>query len=111
MKIYLRPDERFIREGAANMQRGLETVGGWLYLTDKRILFESHRFNMQTGPTEISLSDVMTARPAWTRFLGFLPIFPNSLVISAGEKEYSFVLSGREQWASTISAHASQPNA
>ena len=111
MNVYLRPDERLIREGAANMQRGLETVGGWLYLTNQRILFESHHFNVQTGPTEISLYHVLAARPAWTKFLGFLPIFPNSLVIFACDKEYSFVLSGREHWVSEISTHASQLSA
>ncbi len=111
MKVHLRSDEKLIRQGAANMQRGLETVGGWLYLTDQRILFESHRFNVQTGSTEISLNDVLATRPVWTKFLGFLPIFPNSLVISAGDKEYCFVLFGRKQWASAISAHASQLSA
>lgn len=111
MKVHLRSDEKLIRQGAANMQRGLETVGGWLYLTDQRLLFEAHRFNIQAGPTEIPLSNVLATRPTWTKFLGFLPIFPNSLAISAGDKEYSFVLSGREQWASAISAHASRLSA
>ena len=111
MKVHLRSDEKLIREGAANMQHGLETVGGWLYLTDQRLLFESHRFNVQTGSTEISLSDVLATRPTWTKFLGVLPIFPNSLVISAGDKEYSFVVSGRQRWASAISAHASKLSA
>lgn len=111
MKPKFRSEEKLIRDGAANMQRGLEAVGGWLYLTDQRLLFESHRFNVKTGPTEIPLSDVRATRAVWTKFLGFLPIFPNSLAIYAGDREYVFVLSARDQWASSISAQASRLSA
>jgi hypothetical protein len=107
MKIDLKPNERIIREGAANLQRGLETVGGWLYLTNQRLFFQSHRFNVQAGSTDIPLNIVGTVRPCWTKFLGFLPVFPNSLAVSASDKEYSFVLRGRQQWANAISAQAS----
>src|SRR5262245_9762271 len=37
MKTPLLADETPVKDGAANMQRGLETVGGWLYLTDMRL--------------------------------------------------------------------------
>src|SRR5215470_6508505 len=37
--------EHLLKQGPANHFRGLEGVGGWLYLTDKRLLFRSHRFN------------------------------------------------------------------
>ena len=41
MNTRLRDDEDVIRDSAANLQRGLETVGGWLYLTTHRLVFEA----------------------------------------------------------------------
>ena len=101
-------NEKPIRDSAANLQRGLETVGGWLYLTDQRLLFESHGFNIQIGSTEIPLGQIEATRLVWTKFLGFLPIFPNSLAVAVGDKEYSFVVSKREQWASAIDTEVSR---
>ncbi len=105
MKITLQPDEHLVREGGANLQRGIETVGGKLFLTNQRLLFQSHAFNVQTGPTQIELSDVSGTKRCWTKFLGFIPLIPNSLAVqTARGKEYRFVLSGRAQWATAIGA-------
>jgi len=107
MKINLNPEEKLIRDGAANLQRGAETVGGKLFLTDQRLLFQSHSFNMQTGATEISLSQIRGIRPCWTKFLGLIPIAPNSLaVVTTSDIEYRFVLFGRKDWAAAISDQA-----
>lgn len=57
MKIHLRPEETLLREGAANLQRGMETVGGRLFLTDRRLHF------------------------CWTRFLNRVPVFPSALAV------------------------------
>ena len=108
MKTSLQPGESVLREGGANLQRGWEAVGGRLFLTDQRLCFESHAFNVQSGPVEIPLAAITALRPAWTKFLGFLPVFPNSLVVRAGETEYSFVLHGRQQWADAIGAQANR---
>lgn len=102
MKIDLATDERLLREGAANLQRGLETVGGQLFLTDSRLVFASHRFNVQTGAAAIALSDVRSVRPCWTRLLGFLPVAPNSLAVTATSGDHRFVLSERSVWAEAI---------
>ena len=105
MKIDLRSNEKLIREGGANLQRGVETVGGRLFLTDQRLLFQSHSFNVQTGATEIPLSDVKSTELCWTKFLGVIPLFPNSLAVRTnGGIEHRFVLSGRKQWAAAIGA-------
>ena len=103
MKITLNTNETLVREGAANLQRGAETVGGRLFLTNQRLFFQSHSFNIQTGPTEIPLSQVLGTRLCWTRFLGVLPLFPNSLAVAtAGGAEYRFVLFDRRAWAAAI---------
>ncbi|MEG3192315.1 GRAM domain-containing protein [Lysobacter sp. D1-1-M9] len=107
MKIHLQPDEKLVREGRANLQRGMEAVGGKLFLTDQRLFFQSHAYNVQAGPTQIALSDVRGAQLCWTKFLGLIPLFPNSLAVqTASGSEYRFVLSSREQWAAAIGAQA-----
>lgn len=112
MKAALRNGERIIKEGAANLQKNIETVGGKLYLTNHRIVFEAHTFNVQDGAIEVDIPNIHSAEPSWTKFLGFLPIFPNSLSVYTKQgKEYRFVLFGRGAWAAAIIATAQGANA
>ena len=107
MTISLHPNEKLVREGRANLQRGLETVGGKLFLTDQRLFFEAHAINFQAGPAEIKLSDVTGTQLCWTKFLGLVPVFPNSLAVqTAGGAVFRFVLNGRRQWATDIGMQA-----
>ena len=106
MNTALRQGEAVVREGAANLQRGIETVGGKLRLTNQRLVFETHAFNVQRGTTEIELSDIASSQPCWTRFLGLIPLAPNSLaVLTKDGKEYRFVLFKRDSWRRDIEAH------
>ena len=105
VKIEMKQNEQIIKEGAANLQKNIETVGGKLYLTNHRIVFEAHKINIQRGSTEIELSDVLSSEKCWTKFLGFFPIMPNSLAVyTKTGKEYRFVLFGRGAWAAAIEA-------
>ncbi len=105
MKIDLRTGETLLREGGANLQRGIEAVGGRLFLTNERLLFQSHAFNVQTGATEIALADVRGTALRWTKLLGVLPLFPNSLAVQVRDgAEYCFVLYGRKIWQAAIEA-------
>lgn len=97
-KLDLAPDEKLIHDGPANMQRGMETVGGWLFLTDSRLVFSSHAFNVQRGVTDIPLRSIRSVQPCWTKFLGFLPISPNSLAVHADTAEHRFVVFERSRW-------------
>lgn len=106
MKIDLAPNETLIREGAANLQRGLEAVGGRLFLTNRRLVFSSHALNIQTGRTEIPLADIRSVAPCWTRFLG-VPIAPNALAVRTPTDEHRLVLFGRSKWAAAISSATS----
>ncbi len=81
LKTDLHPGETVVRDSRANLQRGAETVGGHLYLTDQRLIFESHAVNVQRGATEIALADVADARKVWTKFLGAIPLAPNSIAV------------------------------
>ncbi len=51
-------DEELILDGPANHFLNLEGVGGWLYLTDKRMYFKSHAFNLQVHEISIPLNEV-----------------------------------------------------
>ncbi|WP_425529543.1 GRAM domain-containing protein [Stenotrophomonas nitritireducens] len=105
MAIEMQPGETLLREGAANLQRGIEAVGGRLYLTDRRLSFHSHAFNVQTGVTDIPLSQVRGTHPCWTKFLGMIPLFPTSLAVSTADGgQYHFVVHDRDVWAAVIGA-------
>ncbi len=104
MKTEQLPGETPIKSGPANLQRGAETVGGKLYLTTHRLVFESHAFNLQTGATIIPLQEISGTTPSWTKFLNLIPIAPNSLSVSTTRGEQRFVLFGRMSWKAAIDA-------
>lgn len=105
MKSALMDGESIIQEGAANIQKGIESVGGRLFLTNQRLIFEAHKFNVQGGCTTVQLSSVETLEKCWTKFLGFFPLFPNSLAVTTADgKEYRFVVSSRNEWEANIDA-------
>ncbi len=105
MKTRMKDDEGLLREARANLQRGIETVGGRLYLTTHRLVFEAHSFNIQSGATSIHVRNVRRMRKCWTKFLGILPVFPNSLAVSTARGvTYQFVLGQRDAWIRDIRA-------
>jgi hypothetical protein len=103
METPLRPGEALVKESRANLQRGIESVGGHVYLTDQRLIFESHSFNVQRGATEIPLAEVAEMRKAWTRFLNLIPIAPNTIAVrtTRGE-EHRIVCSKRDEWIAAV---------
>jgi hypothetical protein len=103
------PGERPVKDGGANLQRGIETVGGRLYLTSHRLVFESHAFNVQTGTTIIPLTSITGVRKCWTRFLNLIPLFPNSVAVTTKEGiEYRYVTFGRRAWIDAIGGQRDQ---
>lgn len=103
MKTPYLPDETAVKDGVANLQRGSESVGGRLYLTNQRLVFESHALNIQTGATIIPLSTITGVRKCWTKFLNLIPLVPNSVAVSTREGEqYRFVAFGRQTWIEAI---------
>jgi hypothetical protein len=103
MRTKLEQNEQILKQGSASLQKGIETVGGKLYLTNQRLIFEAHKINIQGGVTEIGLSDIQSSRKCWTKLAGILPLLPNALaVITSKGKEYHFTLFGRVAWAFAI---------
>ena len=54
-KIDIDADETIVFETGSNHFKGAEGVGGKLYLTNKRLVFKSHKFNIQNHKLSISL--------------------------------------------------------
>jgi len=105
METELEQGEQPLKEGRANLMRGAEAVGGKLYLTDRRLIFESHAFNVQRGAEQVALSNVVEVAKAWTRVFGVVPLVPNSLAVTdGGGVVRRLVLSGRSGWAAEIDA-------
>ena len=105
MKSTLRDGEKLIKEGSANLQKNIETVGGKLYLTNQRLVFEAHKLNIQDASSEVEIKNIQSSEPSWTKFLGFLPIFPNSLSVYTKQgKEFRYVIFGRGAWSAAITA-------
>ena len=109
METALLPREKVIKNGAANFQRGIEQVGGNLFLTNQRLIFESHAFNIQVGATIIPIEEITEVVPCWTKFLGIIPIVPNSLAVNTTHGvECRIVLSGRNKWKLAIESVRAQ---
>ena len=103
MKTQLLPGETLIKDGPANLQRGIEAVGGRVHLTSQRLVFESHAVNVQQGTTAIPLESITGVRKCWTRFLNLIPLVPNSIAVATKEgKEYRFVVFARQSWIDAI---------
>lgn len=94
--------ERLLRQTGVSLQRGIEAVGGQLFLTSRRLIFEAHRFNVQTGRTVIRLADVEAVWKTWTRLFGLVPLVPNSLAVATPERTYRFIMFGRDEWVRLI---------
>jgi hypothetical protein len=101
-KPLLSDGEEVVWEGPANHFRGLEAVGGRLVLTNERLLFASHPFNVQTHEWAVSRTDVLDAGPVST-----LGVVPNGLLVTtrSGDAE-RFVVSDREEWTRRIAPSA-----
>ena|ERR1022692_2015637 len=57
-KVDTDPDENIVFQTPANHFKGIEGIGGKLYLTNKRVLFKSHKLNIQNHKLSISLTDI-----------------------------------------------------
>jgi hypothetical protein len=102
-KTTLEPGESPLKEGRANLQRGAETVGGRLFLTNRRLIFEAHIFNAQRGGDQIQLGQIAEMQPAWTKFFGVIPVVPSTLSVRTdGGAEYNLVCRGRGAWMEAI---------
>jgi hypothetical protein len=57
-KIETEADENILFETPANHFKGAEAVGGKLYLTNRRLVFKSHKFNIRNHQLVLNISDI-----------------------------------------------------
>ena len=92
IKPELLENEKIEEEIFANIFRGLEGVGGKIFLTNERLIFKSHSLNIQKGQTNIKYSDIVEVEKRKT-----MKIVDNGIkVITKEKKEYCFVVNDRD---------------
>ena len=103
MNSELLPNEKVIKKDKANMQKGKETVGGQLILTQNRMIFEPHKLNIQKHTLIINLSEIKGISKCWTKFLNVIPVYPNSICVElTNNNQYKMVCNNREMWIELI---------
>lgn len=98
----MKKEKKFIKEGLGNLQRGAETVGGNIFLFPDFLEFRPHKINIQNEKLSIKLSEIIFVKKCWTKLFGFIPLFPNAIVVTTKKSNFTFTLFGREQWISSI---------
>ena len=86
----LRPQyepEGIVLDSPAN----LGGVGGWLFLTKQRCVFEPHKLNVGAKRVDMKLGDITEVRPAQGKLV-------RRFEIVAKGAAHSFLVENREQW-------------
>lgn len=98
MRFKLNNGEKIIKEGPANHFKGIEAVGGKLYLTNHRIVFLSHDMNVQNHLLSVPYSEIVHVDTRNT-----LLFIPNGFYIQNRDNSIEkFVTYGREEWIQVI---------
>jgi hypothetical protein len=96
--ISIPENETLIKEYGANLFRGKEGVGGKIALTDKSILFKSHKVNIQRGETVVFMEDI-TGFEVKNRIFKLLN---NEITLSTTNKDYRFIIQEREEFVEEL---------
>jgi hypothetical protein len=93
-KIETQPDENILFLTPANHYKGAEGVGGRLYLTNKRLVFKSHKLNIQNHELSINLTNIDKIERY--KNVGFIN---NGLSVTlTNSKVEKFVVEQAEEW-------------
>jgi hypothetical protein len=98
-KIIIDPDEQLIFESQANHFKGIEAVGGKLYLTDKKIIFKSHKLNIQNHKLDINLSEITQVN----RYKHLGLISNGFSIQTVNNRKEKFVVENIDEWISILS--------
>lgn len=89
--------KKIIMDGGANHFKGVEGVGGWLFLTGDELIFKSHAFNVQRHQIIIPLNEIIEVKAVPTA-----GIIPNGLLIKTNDSTERFVVYNRNTWIKKI---------
>lgn len=102
-KIETETDEDVLFETPANHFKGIEAVGGKLYLTNKRLIFKSHKMNIQNHELSIDLNNIKSVDRHKT-----LGLIDNGLsIITSQSMTEKFVVEQVEEWVNRLNAKKS----
>lgn len=85
-------EEEIEEEIFANLFRGVEGVGGKIFLTNQRLIFKSHSLNIQKGQTNIEYSIISDVQKRKTAKL----VNNGIKIITKQNTEYDFVVNERD---------------
>ena len=90
--------EGLVLDGPANRRTGAAAVGGWLWLTRGRLVFEPYGLNLTTDVWSVPRQRVLEAEPVRTYGL-----VPNGLrVVLEGGEAATFVVERRADWLAAL---------
>lgn len=92
--ILIPEEESLIKEYGANLFKGKEGVGGKVALTDKSVIFKSHKVNIQTGETIIDIQDI-TGFEIKNRIFNLLN---NQITLTTAIDNYKFIIQERDDF-------------
>jgi hypothetical protein len=92
----LRNDEKVLLEAGPSHYMGREAVGGKLTLTDQRLIFKSHRFNLQNHLQEFPLAEIKAVAEADTKLRNVLEL---ELI---NNESHRFLVDSPSDWVKTI---------
>ncbi|TDQ34635.1 GRAM domain-containing protein [Aureibacillus halotolerans] len=85
----------------ANLQRGIEAVGGMLRVSEERLFFQPHRFNIQKKELEVPMHQI--ARTEKAKSFGFIP---NRLkIIEHDGTQHTFIIGRRDEMIAFIESN------
>ena len=98
MDLALQPDESILFETDANHFKGIEAVGGRLYLTNQRLVFVSHQINVQKHLWAVLPASVQKAE----RYRPML-LSNNGIRITTADGVEKFVVEQPQEWLQRLS--------
>ena len=97
VKAELAKEKKIVHDAAANLLSRKEAVGGWLFLTERQLIFKSHKINLQRGEVIVELTDITATAVGKS-----LRIIKNRMVITTGDTSYVFTVDAPEKWLEII---------
>lgn len=94
-------DETMLFGAQASHLKGLESIGGKLYLTDKRLVFKSHAYNFRNETFSIALQEIVSLHAFKS-----LGLISNGMAITlSDQKKVKFIVERPEDWISRLSGN------
>lgn len=98
IQFELEVGEEVVFQTPANHNKGLEAVGGQLLLTNQRLVFKSHKVNIQNHELSLNRGEIIGA----SRFKSFGMVNNGLKVILSNGSEEKFVVQQAEVWVAKL---------